>query len=97
MIKIIWSIGHRHGVDQVSGTVAAIVKLLSVVEMEYAGQSREMSVYFPDDHTHTIRLMLCQGGRRDLDERDRILFTLLRPQLMPHIATPTADPEPRGR
>jgi hypothetical protein len=25
-----------------------------------------------------------------LDERDRILFTLLRPHLMPHIATPTA-------
>jgi DNA-binding CsgD family transcriptional regulator len=51
-------------------------------EFGLPGQSWEMSVYFPDEPGHTLRLMLWRGRTRDFTERDRLLLTLLRPHLI---------------
>jgi DNA-binding CsgD family transcriptional regulator len=51
-------------------------------EFGLPGQSWEMSVYFPDEPGHTLRLMLWRGRARDFSERDRLLLALLRPHLI---------------
>ena len=53
------------------------------LEFGLPGLSREMSVYFPDEPGHTMRLMLWREDRaRDFSERDRLMLTLLRPHLI---------------
>jgi hypothetical protein len=52
------------------------------LEFGLPGLSREMSVYFPDEPGHTMRLMLWRDRARDFSERDRLMLTLLRPHLI---------------
>ena len=58
-------------------------------EFGLPGQSWEMSVYFPDEPGHTLRLMLWRGRTRDFNERDRIAHPAAATS-SPLIAVPSA-------
>jgi DNA-binding CsgD family transcriptional regulator len=91
--RLYWSTDSCNYPDR-TGDIAHVTKLsdfvsdrewrASPINVQYgrAGQSRQMSVYFPDVPGHTMRLMLWRAGSRDFDERDRTLLTLLRPHLI---------------